>query len=153
MYGVNASVPKTLMQHLVHYVADNSDENTAKILYSVLDTPISPELLPPDKNGKMEQKTENTLGPYEVHDYYLYHFIRNGTKPEKLWLSAKQAFKGIYTEEELRRWLEIFLRRFFVSQFKRSCSPDGPKIGSVSLSPRGAWAMPSDACFNEWMKF
>lgn len=153
MYGVNASVPKTLMQHLVRYVADNSDENAAKILYSVLDTPISPELLPPDKNGKMEQKTENTLGPYEVHDYYLYHFVRHGTKPEKLLFSAKQAFKGVYTEEELRRWLETFIRRFFISQFKRSCSPDGPKVGSVSLSPRGAWAMPSDACFNEWMKF
>lgn len=153
MYGVNASVPKTLMQYLVRYVADNSVENTAKILYSVLDTPISPELLPPDKNGKMEQKTENTLGPYEVHDYFLYHFIHNGTKPEKLWLSAKQAFKGMYNEDELKRWLEIFLRRFFISQFKRSCSPDGPKVGSVSLSPRGAWVMPSDACFDEWMKF
>lgn len=153
MYGVNASVPKTLMQHLVRYVADNSDENTAKILYSVLDTPISPELLPPDKNGKMEQKTENTLGPYEVHDYYLYHFVRHGAKPEKLLLTAKQAFKGVYAEEELRRWLKTFLRRFFISQFKRSCSPDGPKVGSVSLSPRGAWIMPSDACFDEWMKF
>lgn len=153
MYGVNASVPKTLMQHLVRYVADNSDENTAKILYSVLDTPISPELLPPDKNGEMEQKTENTLGPYEVHDYYLYHFVRHGAKPEKLLLTAKQAFKGVYAEEELRRWLKTFLRRFFISQFKRSCSPDGPKVGSVSLSPRGAWIMPSDACFDEWMKF
>lgn len=153
MYGVNASVPKTLMQHLVRYVADNSDENTSRILYSVLDTPISPELLPPDKNGKVEQKTENTLGPYEVHDYYLYHFIRHGTKPEVLLLSAKQAFKGIYTENELKSWLEIFIRRFFISQFKRSCSPDGPKVGSVSLSPRGAWVMPSDACFDEWMKF
>ncbi len=153
MYGVNASVPKTLMQHLVRYVADNSDENTAKILYSVLDTPISPELLPPDKNGKMEQKTENTLGPYEVHDYYLYHFVRNGTNPEKLLLSAKQAFKDLYTEEELRKWLTTFLRRFFISQFKRSCSPDGPKVGSVSLSPRGAWIMPSDASFDEWLNF
>ncbi len=153
MYGVNASVPKTLMQHLVRYVADNSNENTAKTLYSVLDTPISPELLPPDKNGKMEQKTENTLGPYEVHDYYLYHFIRHGIKPEKLLLSAKQAFKGVYTEDELKRWLEIFIRRFFISQFKRSCSPDSPKVGSVSLSPRGAWIMPSDACFDEWIKF
>ncbi len=153
MYGVNASVPKTLMQHLVRYVADNSDANTSKILYSVLDTPISPELLPPDKNGKMEQKTENTLGPYEVHDYYLYHFVRHGTKPEQLLLSAKQAFKNVYTEDELRNWLKIFIRRFFISQFKRSCSPDGPKVGSVSLSPRGAWNMPSDACFNEWIKF
>lgn len=153
MYGVNASVPKTLMQHLVRYVADNIDENTAKILYSVLETPISPELLPPDKNGKMEQKTENTLGPYEVHDYFLYHFVRHNEKPETILNSAKQAFKGIYTDEELKRWLEIFIRRFFISQFKRSCSPDGPKVGSVSLSPRGAWSMPSDACFDEWMNF
>lgn len=153
MYGVNASIPKTLMQHLVRFVADNSDENASKILYSVLDTPISPELLPPDKNGKMEQKTENTLGPYEVHDYYLYHFVRHGIKPEKILLSAMQAFKDMYTENELRCWLEIFIRRFFISQFKRSCSPDGPRVGSVSLSPRGAWSMPSDACFNEWMNF
>lgn len=153
MYGVNASVPKTLMQHLVRYVADNSAENTSKILYSVLDTPISPELLPPDKNGKMEQKTENTLGPYEVHDYYLYHFVRHGTNPEQLLQIAKKAFDGVYTEEELKKWLEIFIRRFFISQFKRSCSPDGPKVGSVTLSPRGAWIMPSDACFDEWMKF
>ena len=153
MYGVNASVPKTLMQYLVRYVADNSDENTAKILYSVLDTPISPELLPPDKNGKMEQKTENTLGPYEVHDYYLYHFVRHNEKPEEIYNSAKQAFKGVYTDEELKRWLKIFIRRFFISQFKRSCSPDGPKVGSVCLSPRGTWVMPSDACFDEWMKF
>ena len=153
MYGVNASVPKTLMQHLVRYVADNSDENTAKILYSVLDTPISPELLPPDKNGKMEQKTENTLGPYEVHDYYLYHFLRHNKKPETILNSAKQAFKGIYTDEELKRWLEIFIRRFFISQFKRSCMPDGPAVGTISLSPRGAWIMPSDAFYDEWLKF
>ena len=153
MYGVNASVPKTLMQHLVRYIADNSAVDTAKILYSVLDTPISPELLPPDKNGKMEQKTENTLGPYEVHDYFIYHFVRRKEKPEEIFSSAKRAFKGIYTEEELKRWLEIFIRRFFISQFKRSCSPDGPKVGSVSLSPRGVWSMPSDACFNEWMNF
>ena len=153
MYGVNASVPKTLMQHLVRYVADNSNENTAKILYSVLDTPISPELLPPDKNGKMEQKTENTLGPYEVHDYYLYHFVSCKEKPEEIFNLAQEAFKGIYTKEELKRWLEIFIRRFFISQFKRSCSPDGPKVGSVCLSPRGAWSMPSDACFEEWMNF
>lgn len=153
MYGVNASVPKTLMQHLVRYVANNSNKNTAKILYSVLDTPISPELLPPDKNGKMEQKTENTLGPYEVHDYYLYHFVGRKEKPEEIFDLAQQAFKGIYTKEELKRWLDIFIRRFFISQFKRSCSPDGPKVGSVCLSPRGAWSMPSDACFDEWVNF
>ncbi len=153
MYGVNASVPKTLLQHIVRYVADNSDKNTAGILYSVLDTPISPELLPPDENGKMKQKTENTLGPYEVHDYYLYHFLHNKTAPEEILISAKKAFAGIYGEDELRNWLQTFIKRFFVSQFKRSCSPDGPKVGSVCLSPRGAWIMPSDACFDEWLKF
>lgn len=153
MYGVNASIPKTLLQHIVRHVADNSDKNTADILYSVLDTPISPELLPPDKNGKMKQKTENTLGPYEVHDYYLYHFLHNKTAPEEIFISAKRAFAGIYSEDELRNWLQTFIKRFFVSQFKRSCSPDGPKVGSVCLSPRGAWVMPSDACFDEWLKF
>ncbi len=153
MYGVNASVPKTLMQHLVRYVADNSAENVAKILYRVLDTPISPELLPPDKNGKMEQKTENTLGPYEVHDYFIYHFVRFNRKPSELLENACTAFDGFYTKDELKNWLEIFLKRFFNSQFKRSCMPDGPAVGSVSLSPRGAFIMPSDACYNEWLNF
>ncbi len=153
MYGVNASVPKTLVRHLVRNIADNSGRETAEILYSVLDTPVSPELLPPDKDGKIEQKTEDTLGPYEVHDFYLYHFLRFGTKPEKLLFMAKKAFCGTYDEERLRKWLEIFLKRFFNSQFKRSCLPDGPKVGSVSLSPRGDWRMPSDASYEEWLNF
>ena len=153
MYGVNASVPKTLVRHLVRNIADNSGRETAEILYSVLDTPVSPELLPPDKDGKIEQKTEDTLGPYEVHDFYLYHFLRFGTKPEKLLFMAKKAFRGTYDEERLRKWLEIFIKRFFNSQFKRSCLPDGPKVGSVSLSPRGDWRMPSDASYEEWLKF
>ena len=153
MYGVNASVPKTLVRHLVRNIADNSGRETAEILYSVLDTPVSPELLPPDKDGKIEQKTEDTLGPYEVHDFYLYHFLRFGTKPEKLLFMAKKAFCGTYDEERLRKWLEIFIKRFFNSQFKRSCLPDGPKIGSVSLSPRGDWRMPSDASYEEWLNF
>lgn len=153
MYGVNASVPKTLVRHLVRNIADNSGRETAEILYSVLDTPVSPELLPPDKDGKIEQKTEDTLGPYEVHDFYLYHFLRFGTKPEKLLFMAKKAFHGTYDEERLRKWLEIFIKRFFNSQFKRSCLPDGPKVGSVSLSPRGDWRMPSDASYEEWLKF
>lgn len=153
MYGVNASVPKTLVRHLVRNIADNSGRETAEILYSVLDTPVSPELLPPDKDGKIEQKTEDTLGPYEVHDFYLYHFLRFGTKPEKLLFMAKKAFRGTYDEERLRKWLEIFIKRFFNSQFKRSCLPDGPKIGSVSLSPRGDWRMPSDASYEEWLNF
>lgn len=153
MYGVNSSVPKTLVRHLVRNIADNSGRETAEILYSVLDTPVSPELLPPDKDGKIEQKTEDTLGPYEVHDFYLYHFLRFGTKPEKLLFMAKKAFCGTYDEERLRKWLEIFIKRFFNSQFKRSCLPDGPKVGSVSLSPRGDWRMPSDASYEEWLNF
>ncbi len=153
MYGVNASVPKTLMRHLVRYVADRSDENVSKTLYSILDTPVSPELLPPDKNGKMEQKTEDTLGPYEVHDYFIYYFIRHNKTPDELLKMAITAFDGKYSENELKNWLTIFIRRFFNNQFKRSCMPDGPAVGTVSLSPRGAWIMPSDAFFDEWLKF
>ncbi len=153
MYGVNASVPKTLMRHLVRHVADKSECNVAKTLYSVLDTPVSPELLPPDKNGKMEQKTEDTLGPYEVHDYFIYHFIRHNKSPEELLEIAIKTFDGKYSENELKNWLTIFIRRFFNNQFKRSCMPDGPAVGTVSLSPRGAWIMPSDAFSDEWLKF
>ncbi len=153
MYGVNASIPKTLMRHLVRYIADNSDENTCKILYSVLDTPVSPELLPLDKNGKMVQKTENTLGPYDVHDYFIYHFVRHKKTPIELLQMSVKAFKGLYTEEELKNWLSIFIRRFFNNQFKRSCMPDGVAVGSVSLSPRGSLIMPSDACYDEWLNF
>lgn len=153
MYGVNASVPKTLMKHLVKYVADKSDENVSKTLYSVLNTPISPELLPPDKNGKMEQKTETTLGPYEVHDFFIYYFVRQNKSPEELLEMAIEAFNEKYSKDELRNWLTIFIRRFFNNQFKRSCMPDGPAVGTVSLSPRGAWTMPSDAFSDEWLKF
>ncbi len=153
MYGVNASVPKTLMRHLVKYVADKSDENVSKTLYSILDTPVSPELLPPDKNGKMEQKTEDTLGPYEVHDYFIYHFVRINKSPEELLQMSVKAFNGKYSEVELKNWLTTFIRRFFNNQFKRSCMPDGPAVGTVSLSPRGEWIMPSDAFSDEWLKF
>lgn len=153
MYGVNASVPKTLMRHLVKYVADRSDENVSRTLYSVLNTPISPELLPPDKNGKMEQKTETTLGPYEVHDLFIYYFIRHNKSPDELLKLASIAFNEKYSESELRNWLYIFIKRFFNNQFKRSCMPDGPAVGTVSLSPRGAWIMPSDAFSDEWLKF
>ena len=153
MYGVNASVPKTLMRHLVKYVADRSDEKVSETLYSVVNTPVSPELLPPDKNGKMEQKTETTLGPYEVHDFFIYYFIRHNKAPEELFEMAINNFKGKYTEDELKNWLTIFVRRFFNNQFKRSCMPDGPAVGTVSLSPRGAWSMPSDAFYDEWLKF
>ncbi len=148
MYGVNASVPKTLVRYLVEYVADISDKKTASILYDILDTPVSPELLPPDENGKIAQKTEENIGPYELHDFFLYNFVRFGFTKEKLAVLALKAFDGRYCENEINHWLEVFIKRFFISQFKRSCIPDSPKVGSVSLSPRGDWRMPSDASFN-----
>lgn len=153
MYGVNAGVPKTLVRHLVENEAEHLPKEIADILYDVLDTPVSPELLPPDENGKIQQKTEDTLGPYEVHDFYLYHFLRFGTRPEKMLFMASRAFAGVYTEEQLKRWLQLFIRRFFNNQFKRSCLPDGPKVGSISLSPRGDWRMPSDADMEIWLEF
>lgn len=153
MYGVNAGVPKTLVRHLVHNEAQQLPEEIAKILNDILDTPVSPELLPPDENGDIQQKTEETLGPYEVHDFYLYHFLRFGARPEKLLFMASRAFAGIYTEKQLKNWLKLFVRRFFTNQFKRSCLPDGPKVGSVSLSPRGNWRMPSDADCSVWLDF
>ncbi len=148
MYGVNASVPKTLVRYLVRYVADVSDKNTAKILYDILDTPVSPELLPPDENGRIAQKTEDNIGPYELHDFFLYHFIRFGFDKKKLSFLAQKAFDGTYDKKTIDKWLEVFMKRFFISQFKRSCIPDSPKVGSVSLSPRGDWRMPSDASFS-----
>ena len=153
MYGVNAGVPKTLVRHLVRNEAQQLPEEISKILNDILDTPVSPELLPPDENGNIQQKTEETLGPYEVHDFYLYHFLRFGTRPEKLLFMASRAFASIYTEEQLKNWLKLFVRRFFTNQFKRSCLPDGPKVGSVSLSPRGDWRMPSDADCSVWLDF
>lgn len=152
MYGVNASVPKTLVRYLVEYVADISEEKTAAILRDVLDTPVSPELLPPDENGKIAQKTEENIGPYELHDFFLYNFVRFGFTKEKLQKLAEKAFEGRYGSEEISKWLNVFLKRFFISQFKRSCIPDSPKVGSVSLSPRGDWRMPSDASFEEFLK-
>lgn len=153
MYGVNCSVPKTLVRHLVRFEAEKLGGEIEQILLRVLDTPVSPELLPPDENGNIKQKTEDKLGPYEVHDFYLYYFLRFGTKPQKLLFMASRAFSGKYSEEQLKEWLRLFIKRFFISQFKRSCLPDGPKVGSVSLSPRGDFRMPSDAEFTEWLKF
>ncbi|MGN0570788.1 MAG: NAD(+) synthase [Candidatus Fimenecus sp.] len=153
MYGVNAGVPKTLVRHLVENEAEHLPESIAAILRDVLATPVSPELLPPDENGKIQQKTEDTLGPYEVHDFYLYHFLRFGIRPEKLLFMAIRAFAGTYSAEQLKRWLQLFVKRFWGNQFKRSCLPDGPKVGSVSLSPRGDWRMPSDAVYAEWLNF
>lgn len=152
MYGVNASVPKTLVRYLVEYVADISEEKTALILRDVLDTPVSPELLPPDENGKIAQKTEENIGPYELHDFFLYNFVRFGFTKEKLQKLAEKAFDGRCGSEEISKWLTVFMKRFFISQFKRSCIPDSPKVGSVSLSPRGDWRMPSDASFEEFLK-
>lgn len=151
MYGVNASVPKTLVRYLVEYVANVSDEKTAAILYDVLDTPVSPELLPPDENGKIAQKTEDNIGPYELHDFFLYNFIRFGFTKEKIAALAVKAFDGKYDKSTIEKWAEVFFKRFFISQFKRSCIPDSPKVGSVSLSPRGDWRMPSDASFNAFI--
>lgn len=151
MYGVNASVPKTLVRYLVQYYADTAhDEKLAKILYGVLDTPVSPELLPP-KDGEIAQKTEDIVGPYELHDFFLYYILRFGFLPSKVFFLAKEAFRGKYDDNTLYKWLCNFYRRFFTQQFKRSCLPDGPKIGSVAVSPRGDLRMPSDASMKIWM--
>lgn len=152
MYGVNASVPKTLVRHLVQYCADTEKDREMKdVLYDVLDTPVSPELLPP-KDGQIAQKTEDLVGPYELHDFYLYYFLRFGYEPSKIYRIAREAFAGEYDEETIYKWLHTFCRRFFSQQFKRSCLPDGPKVGTVALSPRGDWRMPSDACADVWLR-
>lgn len=152
MYGVNASVPKTLVRYLVDYAASEQTGAVADILRDILDTPVSPELLPPDEKGRIAQKTEEKIGPYELHDFFLYHFVRFGFDRDKLAALADRAFNGKYDKKTVRAWLDVFLRRFFVSQFKRSCIPDSPKVGSVSLSPRGDWRMPSDACYTDFLK-
>ena len=152
MYGVNVSVPKTLVRHLVKYAADDTkDEALKNVLYDVLDTPVSPELLPP-KDGDIAQKTEDLVGPYELHDFFLYFMLRFGYEPSKIFRIACMTFDGEYDKETIFKWLETFCRRFFSQQFKRSCLPDGPKVGTVALSPRGDWRMPSDACVAVWMK-
>ena len=156
MYGVNASVPKTLVRHIVSHCADlyesEGAQKIATALRDVLNTPVSPELLPADEKGEIAQKTEDLVGPYEIHDFYLYYMLRYGFSPSKLYRLAKHALGKSYDEETLRKWLKIFVRRFFSQQFKRSCAPDGPKVGSVGLSPRGAWLMPSDASSALWLK-
>lgn len=164
MYAVNCSVPKTLIPHVIHWFMENrlsrkqqehgysSDDRLLKeALQDIIDTPISPELLPPDAEGKIAQKTEDTVGPYLLHDFFLYHTVRCGAGPEKLMILAEIAFQGEYDRPFLKKWLTVFYRRFFSQQFKRSCAPDGPKVGSVSLSPRGDWRMPSDADVNIWL--
>ena len=152
MYGVNASVPKTLVRHLVHYYADTcGQEELREVLLDVLDTPVSPELLPPE-DGKIAQKTEDIVGPYELHDFYLYYILRFGYAPSKIYRLAKIAFDGVYDKETILKWLKTFYRRFFAQQFKRSCLPDGPKVGTVAVSPRGDLRMPSDAVASVWQR-
>ena len=152
MYAVNVSIPKTLVRHLVQYVADTcGQENLSRILLDVLDTPVSPELLPPS-NGEIVQKTEDVVGPYELHDFYLYYMMRFGFAPSKIYRIAVQTFQGKYEAETILKWLKKFYWRFFSQQFKRSCVPDGPKVGTVALSPRGDWRMPSDASVTLWIQ-
>ena len=151
MYSVNCSVPKTLVRHLTAFEAQMSTGVLKDVLLDILDTPVSPELLPPDENGKIAQKTEDLVGPYELHDFFLYYFVRFGYSPKKIYHIAKIAFKNTYDEQTILKWLKIFVKRFFAQQFKRSCLPDGPKVGSVTLSPRGDWRMPSDASVKVWL--
>ena len=148
MYGVNAGVPKTLIRYLVSYVAG---EMATETLLDIVDTPISPELIPADEQGRIKQKTEDLVGPYELHDFFIYYFLRYGFGPAKIYIMAQKAFKDAYDDETIKKWLKTFCRRFFTQQFKRSCLPDGPKVGSVSLSPRGDWRMPSDASSALWI--
>ena len=169
MYAVNCDIPKTLVRHIVRWYADRSaahlktsenaahsdtSKNTvalAAVLYDILDTPVSPELLPADNNGQIAQKTESILGAYEIHDFFLYHFAKYGATPKKLRHLAKYAFAGKHTDEEIDNALAVFIKRFFSQQFKRSCIPDGPKVGTISLSPRADWRMPSDASASDWL--
>ena len=153
MYGVNAGIPKTLVRSLVKWAAENRFDSCAdnegrsirNILLDIVDTPISPELLPADEKGEIQQVTEDLVGPYELHDFFIYNFIRFGYSPDKIYFLARKAFAETYDEQTILKWLKTFVRRFFSQQFKRSCMPDGPKVGSVGLSPRGDWNMPSDA--------
>ncbi len=151
MYAVNASVPKTLVRHLVRYAADVFGGVIADVLADILDTPVSPELLPPTGDGEIAQRTEDLVGPYELHDFFLYYLLRFGFAPGKIFRLACRAFAGVYDRATIHRWLRVFYRRFFAQQFKRSCLPDGPKVGSVTLSPRGDWRMPSDASARLWL--
>ena len=177
MYAVNCDIPKTLVRHIVSWYADRAVQNLnqigaesipnqtaadletrekgaelAAVLRDILDTPVSPELLPADSSGQIAQKTESILGAYELHDFFLYHFAKYGASPEKLRYLAKYAFANRHTDGEIDKALAIFIRRFFTQQFKRSCIPDGPKVGTISLSPRADWRMPSDASFGDWRK-
>ncbi len=152
MYAVNSSIPKTLVRHLTAYEAQISTGTLKQVLLDVLDTPVSPELLPPEKDGTIAQRTEDVVGPYELHDFFLYYLVRFGFKPSKIYYMAKQAFSDKYDNITIKKWLTVFVKRFFSQQFKRSCLPDGPKVGTVTLSPRSDWRMPSDAAVDLWLK-
>ncbi len=152
MYAVNSGVPKTLVRHLTRYFAFEMDDKSCReTLFDIIDTPISPELLPADSSGDIAQKTEDLVGPYDLHDFFLYYTLRYGFTPSRIYLLARTAFDGEFSDDEIRKWLKVFFRRFFSQQFKRSCLPDGPKVGSVCLSPRGDWRMPSDASAELWL--
>ncbi|HAE52565.1 MAG TPA: NAD(+) synthase, partial [Ruminococcus sp.] len=152
MYAVNSSIPKTLVRWLVNYEAEISENELKDVLLDILDTPVSPELLPPDDDGSIAQKTEDLVGPYELHDFFLYYMLRFGFPPRKIFRIACISFEEKYNAKTIMKWLKKFYWRFFSQQFKRSCLPDGPKVGSVTLSPRGDWRMPSDASYNIWIK-
>ena len=154
MYAVNTSVPKTLVATLVRWIADTrtEEESSRKILHDILDTPFSPELLPAGKDGKIAQETEYFVGPYVLHDFFLHRMLRYGDRPSRIRFMAEQAFAGKYSTPEIEKWLKLFYTRFFSQQFKRSCMPDGPKVGSINLSPRSDWRMPSDASANIWLE-
>ncbi len=151
MYSVNCSIPKTLIRFLINNIAEETGGEMAEVLYDITDTPVSPELLPPAEDGTIQQTTETLIGPYELHDFFLYHFIKYGAEPAKLLYLAGHAFGETYSPEVIEKWLKVFLRRFFQQQFKRNCMPDGPKVGTIALSPRGDWRMPSDASGAEWL--
>jgi NAD+ synthase (glutamine-hydrolysing) len=150
MYAVNSSVPKTLVRYLVKWISENKSNSST--LKDILDTPISPELLPPGEKGEITQVTESKIGPYVLHDFFLYHFFRYGATPDKIYLIAKETFKNKFTNEEIKKWLILFLKRFFSQQFKRTCIPDGPKVGSISLSPRGDLRMATDSDVTIWIE-
>jgi NAD+ synthase (glutamine-hydrolysing) len=153
MYGVNAGIPKTLVRYLVKWVADTQMDKASQVtLRDIIDTPVSPELLPINAKGQMTQFTEDVVGPYKLHDFFLFYTLRYGFTPGKIYFLAQQAFRESYTDATILKWMEVFFRRFFSQQFKRSCLPDGPKVGSVNLSPRGDWRMPSDASARLWLK-
>jgi NAD+ synthase (glutamine-hydrolysing) len=152
MYAVNCSVPKTLIRYLIHWVADNSHEKLRAVLEDIIDTPVSPELLPNTNDAEINQLTEELIGPYELHDFFLYHAVKYGAPPDKIKFLAEKAFAGVYSSDAIVKFLKLFFKRFFSQQFKRSCIPDGPKVGTISLSPRGDWRMPSDASVAAWLE-